>query len=194
MLHPLQAIPTTWRPALLRIVVALAMAASLAMLWLGWPLRGPAAPLGIASLELAPDGVAAAAIIDAWKAQHAGIRLDNDMSTMVQNVPRGLDELAATITLLGYPYALLYCLAISMVCVWLGSSGLGTGLGWLIWVGGLLDAVENTLLLRTLYGDGALAETTHVVAWAKFALIGVCLVYAVRAVWRRDDRPGGLSH
>ena len=197
MPHPLQAIPPTWRPALLRIVVALAMAASLAMLWLGWPLRGPATPLGIASLELAPDGAAAAAIIDAWKAEHAGIRMDNDMATMVQSVPRGLDELAATITLLGYPYALLYCLAISMVCVWLGSPGLGAGLGWLIWVGGLLDALENTLLLRTLYGEaeGTLPKTTHLVAWAKFVVIGVCLGYAVRAVWRRrDDRPGGLSH
>ena len=187
MLHPLQAIPDARRPVLLRAAIYLALAASAGMLWMGWPLRNSAAPLGIASLELAPDGVASAAIIDAWKQQHAEIRLDNEMSTWVQNVPRGLDELAATVTLIGYGYTLIYCLALSMVCVWLGSPGLGVGLGWLIWVGGLLDAVENTLVLRMLYGDGdgTLAETTHLVARAKFGVIAVCLGYAVRAVWRR---------
>jgi hypothetical protein len=171
---------------LLRPTVYLALAASLAMLWIGWPLRNNTAPLGIASLELAPDGAASAAIINAWKLQHAGIRMDNDVATLVQNVPRGLDELAATVTILGYGYALIYCPALSMICVWLGSPRLGAALGWLIWLGGVLDAIENTLLLRTLFGDpdGTLPEITHLFAWAKFATITVCLAYAVRAVWR----------
>ncbi len=191
MLHPLQAIPPALRSRLLRAAIYLALAASLAMLWIGWPLRNAAAPLGIASLELAPDGAASATIIDAWKQQHAAIRMDNDVSTFIQNVPRGLDELAATVTILGYGYALIYCLALSMVCVWLGSPRLGAILGWLIWLGGLLDAIENTLLLRTLFGDpgGTLPEITHLFAWAKFATIAVCLAYAVRAVWRQRRRP-----
>jgi hypothetical protein len=190
MLHPLQAVPDRWRPALLCTAIFLALAASLAMLWIGWPLRSGAAPFGIASLELAPDAAAASAIIDAWKQQHAGIRMEDSLSTLVQNVPRGLDELAATLTMLGYGYALIYCLALSMICVWLGSPRLGAALGWLIWVGGLLDALENTLVLRTLYGDpgGTLPETTHLVAWCKFAILGVCLGYAVAAVWRRRHR------
>ena len=190
MTHPLQAVPASSRPKLLRAFIYLALAASAAMLWIGWPLRGAAAPLGIASLELAPDGAASTAIIDAWKQQHAGLRIENDMSTRVQNVPRGLEELAASVTILGYGYALVYCLALSMICVWLGSPGVGVGLGWLIWVGGLLDAVENTLLLRTLYGEAAdsQAGVTHLVAWAKFAVIGVCLGYAIRAVWRQRRR------
>ena len=192
MIHPLQAVPDASRPALLRIAIFFALAASAAMLWIGWPLRNDAAPLGIASLELAPDGAASAAIIDAWKQQHAAIRLDsNDMSTLVQGVPRGLEDLAATVTLLGYGYAIIYCLALSMICVWLGSPGLGVSLGWLIWVGGILDALENTLLLRTLYGDaaGSLPETTHLTAWAKFAVIGFCLGYAILAVWGQRRRP-----
>jgi hypothetical protein len=191
MIHPLQAVPQIHRSRLLRTAIYLALAASLAMLWIGWPLRNVTAPLGIASLELAPDGAASTTIIDAWKQQHAGIRMDNDMSTYVQNVPRGLDELAATVTILGYGYALIYCLALSMICVWLGSPRLGAALGWLIWVGGLLDAIENTLLLRTLFGDpaGAQPEITHLFAWAKFATIAVCLAYAVRAVWRQRRRP-----
>lgn len=187
MLHPFQFVSQARRPTLLWIVLFLALAATAGMAWIGWPLRSAAAPLGLASLELAPDGVASAAIIDAWKQQHSGIRMDDALSTMVQSVPRGLDELATTVTILGYGYALVYCLALSMICVWRGSPGLGAALGWLIWVGGALDAVEHTLVLRMLLNDanGTLAETAHLLAWGKFAIVGLCLAYAVRTIWRR---------
>ncbi len=191
MPHPFQAVPVAWRPALLRTAIYLALAASVAMLWMGWPLHNAAAPFGIASLELAPDSATATSIIDAWRQQHAGIRMDDNIALQVQNVPRGLDERAATLTLLGYPYAVLYCLALSMICVWMGSPRAGAALGWLIWAGGLADALENTLVLRTLYGDsgGSLVRTTHWVAWCKFAIIALCLAYATWALWRRWRRP-----
>ncbi|HEY3440011.1 MAG TPA: hypothetical protein VGK29_04645 [Paludibaculum sp.] len=178
MYHPLQAVPRARHAFLLRIAIIAALSASAAMLWIGWPLRNSTAPLGIASLELAPNGAASAAIIEEWKEQRSGFG------------PPGHD-LAARVTLLGYGYAVVYCLALSMICVWMGSPGWGAATGWLIWVGGALDALENTFLLQTLYGDtgGSLPETTHRIAWAKFAVIGLCLGYAIFALWQHRPRP-----
>lgn len=180
-------------------VALIACGLALALTWQGFELKSKSAPQGIVSLELASSGKAVQTILDEWRGDHPGISMEDNLDKMVQAVPKGKDELALRLTMFDFIFLLAYATALSMSCVWLarraGLAALGTGLGWAIWLGALLDAVENTLLLRQMNGatENSTALATLCCALGKFAIFLAALGFTSYALWKTDSKVlGGL--
>jgi hypothetical protein len=166
---------------------------ALALTWLGADLKSKSAPQGIVSLELASSPKTVERILEEWRGDHPGISMEDNLEKMVQAVPKGKDELALRLTMLDFVFLLGYASALSMSCVWLarrsGLPTLGLALGWAIWLAALLDAVENTLLLRLMNGG---VQSFNVLATlgcalGKFAIFLAALGFTCFALWK-DDR------
>ncbi|WP_321470427.1 hypothetical protein [uncultured Paludibaculum sp.] len=160
------------------------------LFWQGLELKSKSAPQGIVSLELAASAKAAEAIIDGWRADHPGISLENKPETMVQQVPKGKDSLALNLTMFDFLFLLAYPAALSMSCVWLARKtpwpDVGLLLGWVVWLAALLDAVENTLLIRLFnanFEDSAVL-TTRLCALGKFLIFLAALGFTCHGLWR----------
>lgn len=166
---------------------------ALALTWLGSDLKSKSAPQGIVSLELASSPARVERILEEWRGDHPGISMEDNMEKMVQAVPKGKDELALQLTMLDFLFLLGYASALSMACVWLarrsGLPALGIALGWAIWLAALLDAVENTLLLRLMNGavQSSTVLSTLGCALVKFAIFLGALGFTCFALWK-DDR------
>lgn len=172
----------------------LACGMALVLTWLGADLKSKSAPQGIVSLELASSPQTVERILEEWRGDHPGISMEDNLEKMVQAVPKGKDELALRLTMLDFVFLLGYASALSMSCVWLarrsGLPGLGLALGWAIWLAALLDAVENTLLLRLMNGgvQGSNVLATMGCALGKFAIFLAALGFTCFALWKADRK------
>jgi hypothetical protein len=154
------------------LLLALTLALMIWLRVLDRPLQTGAAPQGIVSFELAGTLDRAQAILDSWDAEarvYAGLSL-------------GID----------YLFMVAYAGAIGLGCALIGDrllsrrKRLGALGGWLAWgliAAGLLDALENFSLIRTLLGS---METLwpSIARWSatgKFLLIGLGLLYVLIA-------------
>lgn len=159
------------------------------LLWQGVALRSKSAPQGIVSLELAGTALRAESILAGWRADHPGISLEDRMDTLVQQVPKGKDDLAYQLTMLDFLFLLAYPAALSMSCVWLARRtpwpAAGLLLGWIIWLAALLDAAENTLLIRLFNGalDNSVASAARWCALGKFLLFLSALGFTCYGLW-----------
>lgn len=183
MRHPLEAVSPDQRMRFFKLLLFLTLAYTAWLTLLGLPLRTEAAPLGVLSFELAGDVETARAILDSWG--DAGRRI------------------AVVSTSLDYIYLVVYSTAIGFVCIWSGAVLRGRGsrlaaaggpLAWAQWLGGGLDAVENTALLLLLVGP--VVEPWPRVAWGcavvKFLLVFLGLGYgALGAIAGRRGPRGG---
>lgn len=167
---------------------------ALVLTWLGADLKSKSAPQGIVSLELASSPKTVERILEDWRGDHPGISMEDNLEKMVQAVPKGKDELALRLTLLDFLFLLGYASALSMSCVWLarrsGMPALGLALGWAIWLAALLDAVENTLLLRLMNGgvQSSNVLATMGCALAKFVIFLAALGFTCFALWKGDQK------
>lgn len=164
------------------------------LIWQSFELKSKSAPQSIVNLELASSVKAATAILEEWKADHPGISYENKPETLIQQVPKGKDELALNLTMLDFLFLLAYSSALSMSCVWLAHGTawpqVGVLLGWAIWLAALMDAVENTLLIRLLNGnvsDSAIS-TTRLCALGKFAIFLAALGFTCYGLWTSGRR------
>ena len=154
---PLSATLLRWLLLPLLVVVV-------AMLWVGSPLNGPAAPLGIVSLEFCALTSRCEAILRGW----------DDRQHAMAMLGLGLDYLFIAL------YATVIACALLVAAD--GQSArlqaLARVLAWLMALAGLADAVENVGLIRLLLSGVAdtLTLIAAVCATAKFAVLGVALV------------------
>lgn len=189
MFHPLQLVPHRKRASVMWPTALIAAGLAIVLTWQGMPLRTRTAPQGIVSLELAGNARRTSAILAEWRDDHPGISLEDRMDTLVQAVPKGKDELAQKLTMLDFVFLLAYPAALSMACVWLARRtpwpAAGVTLGWLIWPAALLDAIENTLVIRAFNGlvDDSAAAATCGLALGKFALFLGALGFACYGLW-----------
>ncbi|MGJ5817770.1 hypothetical protein [Paludibaculum fermentans] len=190
MFHPFQLVPRHIRPRLMWPAALLACGLALILTWQGFELKSKSAPQGIVSLELAASAKTAQTILEEWRGDHPGISMEDNLDKMVQQVPKGKDELALRLIMLDFVFLLAYAAALSMSCVWLarrsGLPALGVGLGWAIWLAALLDALENTLLLRLMNGslENSTALAACLCALVKFALFLAALGFTGFALWK----------
>jgi hypothetical protein len=154
------------------LLLALTLALMIWLRVLDRPLQTGAAPQGIVSFELAGTLANAQAILDSWDAEarvYAGLSL-------------GID----------YLFMVAYAGAIGLGCALIGGrlssrrKRLGALGGWLAWgliAAGLLDALENFSLIRTLLGstEALWPSITRWSATGKFLLIGLGLLYVLIA-------------
>lgn len=181
--HPFQLIPAVVFRWALRISLSLAVLLFGILLWQGAPLRNEASPLGIVSLELAGTPERAARILESWQLRAAAPAGPGEQQAAIQQPSHSAAEAAFRSLLLGFPFLLSYALGLSLASLRAGGR-LGVAFAWLIWLAALLDAVENTLLLR-LMSEGAhspLPEFAFVCAAAKFLLVIATLAHLGRKV------------
>lgn len=145
------------------------------------PLRTPAAPLGIVSLELAGTAEHAAAILASWGGPQR--------------------EAAAFGLGLDFLFLFLYPITISLACrivaarvatSWPRWSLIGTAVALAVPVSVVLDAVENAALWRVLV-LGPAAPWPSIAAFAaypKFALVAIGIGYAL-VTWPLGRRTAG---
>lgn len=170
--HPLERWFGASLPAVLRVSFALSLLVMLVLGALDAGLRGPAAPLGIVSFEIA--GSSAQALLDAWtEAQRRDAML-----------LQGLD----------YFFLLAYSTALGAAALLLGRrlrgtrpalAALATPVAWAHTLAGLCDAVENTpmtLALRTGTADPTGSTISLVFASAKFVLLVAGITYVLAAL------------
>jgi hypothetical protein len=126
--------------------------------------------VGIVPFELAEDGREARRILAMWG-------------------PSGR-KAARTSLLVDYVFLVLYSALLALACLYLGGHADDRHVGWLATAGvlvawaalaaGLLDAVENTALLRVLHAGQPANATVSVAHWAarvKFVLVSLCVLY-----------------
>jgi len=170
MRHPFEALSPRRRGFYFWPLLALTLALSVVMSYIGRPLITSAAPSGIVSFELAGDVSQARQIIASW----------SDSARLYAAFGLGLDFL----------YLVTYSTTIGLACVWAADaarqrkwplSGLGVPLAWGQWLAALLDVVENIALTSLLLN--AVTEPWPLVArWCaigKFTLIVIGLIYAL---------------
>lgn len=129
------------------------------------PLRTPRAPLSIVSFELAGTFANAQAIVASWNTR---------------------SQLSAALGL-GFDYLFMpsYAFAIALACRLAAGrhkgwfADLGAWLGWGVFLGAILDAIENIGLWNTLLGSVSTSwpEVTFWCASFKFALILLGIAY-----------------
>jgi hypothetical protein len=189
-------VPPAWRTRLLWLTGILALILGLTLSVADLRLRTSAAPRGMVNLQLAHNQPHAAAIIQSWKDKHPPPLQVDTMEGIVQPIPDGVDKLAVDLLLADFAFILLYSLALSMLTVWLPldsrTAAIGSLLGYLIWVGALSDALENTLLLRMLNGEinADNVSLIRLVAGIKFLLFLASLGFAAWLLWQRGRRAG----
>jgi len=116
---------------------------------------------------------------------------------MVVGQPRDLTDVAINNLSFDFLFLMCYALAFSLLCV-AGAEALPPGglrvTGFLLsfgaWGAALLDGLENSNLIRALLfaPTERLARTAALCAWAKFALILLCLLYLAAVAYRRNKR------
>ncbi len=82
-------------------------------------------------------------------------------------------------------FVVFYSTLIAMLCFWLGDSGwapggasVAVGIGWVSWIAGSFDWLENYGALRLLNGArGRWPAITAAAAWTKWALLCIAVVY-----------------
>lgn len=102
---------------------------------------------------------------------------------------RETDKMWAAFSLgLDFLYMVVYSTTISLACIWVANlpgirelplASVGILLAWTQWLAALLDAVENTTLVRILFGDGinVLPQIAKWCAISKFGFIVLGLLY-----------------
>jgi len=153
--------------------------------YINTPLVTDPAPYGIISFELSQTTQQAMLILDSWDQQaklHAAFGL-------------GID----------YLFMPAYAMAIGLACVLSAGAvrarrwplaGVGLLLAWALWLGALLDAVENIALIILLFGN-IIQPWPAIASWCamiKFGLVFAGMIYAfyglvVRLVIRERE-PG----
>ena len=177
--HPFERVPATRRFWFWLAGAAATVAVMLVFNFTGAPTITPAAPQGIASLQLAGSAEAAEQILASWDSA-ARLRAAFGL---------GLDFL----------FPLLYAVTIGSACVWAARAfravwpGLAAGgvlLAWEMWLAALFDYLENIALAAILFGgvQSPLPEVARALALLKFCLIGVALVYVALAAILRVIR------
>ena len=195
MLHPLQMVAARWRTPLLAGFTFLALLLLAGMSFAGRGLCTAAAPLGIVSLELAPDAARAGAIIESWRERHPAAPLVDTLEGAVQGIPAGEDRTALSLTVIDFLFICLYAPALAMACVWLGERSRwplpGIVLAWLMSLAALADAVENLAMLRMLSGDltDAASALARGCALLKFSIVALALVYTAVAATPKARTP-----
>jgi len=167
--NPFSWLPDKQQRTVFLCAALLTMILMAAIHWSNAPLQNPAAPLGMISLQLAGTLPAAKQILDSWE-------------------PKG--QVSAALNLgIDYLYMVAYAATLSLACVLLARhchrsrrvALLGVCLSWGMLAALCLDAVENLLLIRLLFGD--LRELWPVLAlWCavpKFGLVLATLLYLV---------------
>ncbi|HWQ82985.1 MAG TPA: hypothetical protein VN363_00370, partial [Anaerolineales bacterium] len=168
MPDPYASLPAAWRRKLMWISSGLSILILLIFNTFAAPLTTPAAPLGMISFQLAGTPQRLQALLASWDS--------------------AARQIAAFCLGLDYLFMPAYALAISLADRWVGEGlrqrGLplapaGIPLAWGVWLGALLDALENGLQAAMLFGSAnpALPGITRVVAVVKFGLVFAGLGY-----------------
>ena len=174
MSHPLDFIPASAYKKTFFPLLALTLVLVGVFQLLNAPLRTPAAPNGIVSFELAGTPQKAESILQSWDSR----------AQLFAAFSLGIDYLFI------FSYGLTISLGILMAGAKHGGkfAQLGALLGWGILLAGLLDAIENLALWRTLIGAGTDTCPTIAASSAtiKFALILFALGFALTGwVWKK---------
>jgi hypothetical protein len=168
MKHPLHAVPPEKRRRVFLALLGVFALLTLALFSGGAPLRTPAAPLGVLTMEFTGDPERARAVVESWGPEQRA-RAGFDL---------GLD----------YLYAVVYSTGLALACVWTGDllrarrwplASAAVPLAWLQWAGGALDGVENLSILASLEGNYAWAPLAPLCAIPKFLLIFVGIGYGL---------------
>lgn len=170
--HPLERWFGASLPAVFRVSFAVSLLVMLVLAVLDAGLRGPAAPLGIVSFEIAGSG--AQALLNGWtEAQRRDAML-----------LQGLD----------YLFLVAYSTALGSAALLLGRrlrgsrptlAALATPAAWAHTFAGVCDAVENTpmtLALRTGVADPTGAAVSLLFASATFVLLAAGIAYVLVAL------------
>jgi hypothetical protein len=169
--HPLLKIDSNRRTLVFSWLLGLSVAMLLLLAYIGGSLRTEAAPGGILSLEFAGSISRTHFIVNSWSM-------------------RALIDAAFSIGL-DYVFLLLYSTTIGAGCVWLSESlnnptmaKTGIVLGWLQWVAGGLDAIENAALFRMLHLPNGefFPKLAFFCALGKFMLILAGILYVVGGI------------
>ena len=162
--EPAQPIPEQKRTLL---PLPLAGATLLAMALSGGRLNGKQTPLGIVALELAGTESKAREVIAAWDG--------------------AARRRAISAVKLDYAFIVLYVVTLGRACIVTAErlrgrrrlAAAGMLLGYAQWAAGLLDAIENAVLLKMLHGDPAQPwpRVARLCAIPKFVLVTLGLLY-----------------
>jgi hypothetical protein len=169
MHHPLERIPSSGR----KIIFWLLFLATLILLVIfnttGAPLNTQPAPYGVVSYELAGNVSQAQAILSSW----------DQKARLVASFGLGLD----------YLFMPVYATTIGLGCIWAAEvlcrrkwpmDSIGAPLAWLLWLGAVLDGIENIALTVMLFNlpVNPWPEIARWCATGKFTFIFLGLVYS----------------
>jgi hypothetical protein len=179
MHHPLESLNSNMLDRMIWPLVLISLLMLFILNLVGLPLITPASPYGIVSFELARNEVQASAILASWD-QAARLRAAFSL---------GLDFL----------FIPLYTASLTLTCLWaarfrrkrrrlpswLVLIGIpGIPLAWAQLGAGLLDTVENIVLVRMLFGmvSSPWPQIASVCAFTKFILIVSGILYSLTAL------------
>ena len=166
MLHPFAWLATSYRWALLAILLAATVFLAVTLTVQGSSLKTSVAANGILSYEFAWNQARAQAILDSWSS---------------------IEPTARRQLLLDFGFLIAYPMLLSLACAMLAGSsfnsmaGVGVFISWAVLAAGPLDAVENFALLRML-DQGAIQSLARLSGWCagiKFLLVFSALGYIV---------------
>jgi hypothetical protein len=171
--HPFERLTARARRRALFVLAALAFALMLALASLDAGLRTKAAPNGIVSFEFAGDAATAGSMLEAWG--EAG------------------RARAERILWLDFLFLATYAPGLSLLCAAASDrerargsrlANAGAALAWGLLLAGVLDAIENLALVRTLNAaePGLWPALAAACAWPKFALVAAGLLYVAASV------------
>jgi hypothetical protein len=171
--HPFERLSARARRRALFVLAALVFALMLALALLDTDLRTQAAPHGIVSFEFAGDAATAGRMLEAWG--EAG------------------RARAAQILWLDFLFLAAYAPGIALLCAAASDrerargsrlADVGAALAWGLLLAGVLDAIENLALLRTLTAAEPSLWPALAAACAgpKFALVAAGLLYVVASL------------
>ncbi len=182
-------LPAAWRQGLMWLSSCVSILILMIFSTLGAPLTTPAAPLGMISFQLARTLQQTQALLASW-----------DAATR---------QIAAFCLGLDYLFMPAYALAISLAARWVSVAmrhdmrtrgwplaSAGVPIAWGVWLGALLDAIENAAQAAILFGNPnpALPGFIWIVAVIKYGLVFLGLAYvfyglAARLVSRSSGQP-----
>lgn len=187
----LASVPERW---LQRILLVLVVSALASWGWLAWhnrSLMNPSAPAGLLSLAASRDGYGAKEIIDNWELLRPAAAPAEGAAGIVQQLPRSPVDHALSVAQGRFASMTLTALALSLLCAWMGMKKgaplAGFAMAVTAWGAALLQAVENTAVLRMLLtrdprdGEAVMASTCLMARFVVWGMMAVWLAW----MWRR---------